>query len=358
MKKKRALITGITGQDGSYLCEFLLNKNYEVFGTRRRSSLINTQRIDHLINQKKSPKIFYADLVDSVSMSHILKEVRPDEIYNLAAQSHVKVSFEIPIYTASADALGVLNLLESIKLLGLKSKFYQASTSEMYGNSKRIINENTEFQPVSPYGASKLFAHNIVKIYREAFNIFAVSGILFNHESHRRGEAFVTRKITLSLAQIAFNKLDVLKLGNLNAIRDWGHAKDYVSAMWMMLQRKKPEDFIIATGKSFSIKDFCNLCLKIIGVNVKWHGINEHEYAVIVSNSSQFKNLKVGKKIIIVDKNYYRPLELNTLKVNPKKSMRLLKWKPKIDITNLAKEMIYKDLNRVKSGYFQDNIYS
>jgi len=342
--KKRALIFGITGQDGSYLSELLLKKNYEVHGVKRRSSSINTNRIDHIYqdpHQKKRNFILhYGDVTDSTSVSQIIKKIKPHEIYNLAAQSHVAVSFEVPEYTANADALGALRILEAIKFHNLQkiTKFYQAGTSEMFGKVQTIPqNEKTDFYPLSPYGVAKVYAHWITRNYREAYNIFASNGILFNHESPRRGETFVTKKIISAMCRIKSGKQKKLFLGNLYARRDWGHAKDYCFAMWKILQHKKPDDFIIATGKQYSIKQFINLVAKKLKIQITWKGkgLNEKGY----------NNKK--EPIIECDKNYFRPLDVNTLLGDPSKAKKLLKWKPKIDIKMLIDEMIEFELKNI-----------
>jgi GDPmannose 4,6-dehydratase len=339
--KKIALIFGITGQDGSYLAEFLLKKNYIVHGVKRRSSSINTGRIDHIYQDPhvKNRKfiLHYGDITDSLSVTRIIKQIKPDEIYNLAAQSHVAVSFDSPEYTANADALGVLRILEAIRFNDFikKTKFYQAGTSELYGRTEKIPqNEKTPFYPASPYGVAKLYAHWITINYREAYNMFAVNGILFNHESPRRGETFVTQKIVQGLCNIKKRKQKTLFLGNLNAKRDWGHAKDYVEAMWLMLQQKKPDDFVISTGKQVSVKYFVNMVAKLLDMKISWKGsgINEKAY-------DANKNL-----IIACDKAYYRPLEVNTLLGSSKKAFNKLKWKPQTDLKKLIVEMIKEEM--------------
>ena len=341
--KKKALIFGITGQDGSYLAELLLKKKYIVHGVKRRSSSINTFRIDHIYQDPhvKSRNIFlhYGDITDSTSVSKIIKLVKPDEIYNLAAQSHVAVSFEVPEYTANADALGTLRILEAIKFhkLEKKTKFYQAGTSEMYGKVQETPqNEKTNFYPLSPYGVAKLYAHWITKNYREAYNIFGSNGILFNHESPRRGETFVTKKIVRALVRIKMGKQKKLFLGNLDSKRDWGHARDYVEAMWKILQQKTPDDFVIATGKQLSIRKFVNLVAKKLNMNIVWRGkgLNEKGF-----------DLKSKKNVIIVDKNYLRPLDVNTLMGNAAKARKKLSWKPNTNINQLIEEMILEEKN-------------
>ena len=337
---KKALITGITGQDGSYLADFLLRKGYEVHGIKRRTSLINTDRIDHLFQDPHEKNLrfilHHGDLTDSTSLIRIIQEVQPDEIYNLAAQSHVKVSFEEPEYTANSDALGALRILEAIRILKLekKTKYYQASTSELYGLSKKNPqNELTPFYPRSPYGVAKLYAYWITVNYREAYGIYACNGILFNHESPVRGETFVTRKITRALSRIKLGLQKTLYLGNLNSKRDWGHAKDYVEVQWLMLQQKKPEDFVIATGKQYSVRDFINIAAKNLNMKIKWKGKNENEIGI-------YKN----KEIVRVDKSYYRPTEVDSLLGDASKAKKKLRWKPKISFKQLVKEMVESDL--------------
>jgi len=342
---KKALITGITGQDGSYLAEFLLKKKYEVHGIKRRTSLINTQRIDHLYQDPHEAKLkfilHHGDMTDTTSLIRIIQEVQPDEIYNLAAQSHVAVSFEEPEYTANSDALGALRILEAIRILKLneKTKFYQASTSELYGDVQATPqNENTPFYPRSPYGVSKLYAYWITVNYREAYGIYACNGILFNHESPVRGETFVTRKITRALTRIKLGLQKNLYLGNLNALRDWGHAKDFVEAQWLILQQKKPEDFVIATGEQHSVKDFINEAAKNLNMEINWKGKDLKEIGT-------YK----GKDIIKVDPRYFRPSEVETLLGDATKAKIKLNWKPKISFKQLVKEMIDKDLNLAKN---------
>ena len=337
MIKKVALIFGITGQDGSYLTELLLKKNYIVHGVKRRSSSINTTRIDHIYQDPHEKnyklRLHYGDVTDSLSVSNIIKKTKPDEIYNLAAQSHVAVSFEVPEYTANADALGALRILEAIKFhkLQKKTKFYQAGTSEMYGKVQKVPqNEKTPFYPLSPYGVAKLYAHWITKNYREAYNIFACNGILFNHESPRRGETFVTKKIVSALCKIKEGKQKKLFLGNLNAKRDWGHARDYCDAMWRMLQQKKPDDYVIATGVQHSIKQFVNLTAKKLEIKLKWKGKGIEEKAFDIN----------GFPIIECDENYFRPLDVNTLLGDAKKARKLLKWSPTESLSSLIDEMI------------------
>ena len=343
MNKKIALIFGITGQDGSYLAEFLLKKNYIVHGVKRRSSSINTLRVDHIYQDPHDKnynfRLHYGDVTDSLSVSSIIKKTKPNEIYNLAAQSHVAVSFEVPEYTANADALGALRILEAIKFhkLEKKCKYYQAGTSEMYGKVQHSPqNEKTPFYPLSPYGVAKLYAHWITKNYREAYKIFACNGILFNHESPRRGETFVTKKIIQGLVRIKKGNQKKLFLGNLYSKRDWGHARDYVEAMWKMLQQKKPDDYVISTGKTFTIKDFVNRAAKKMKFKIKWIGKGIKEKAVNIDN----------KKVIIeCRKRYFRPLEVDYLKGDASRAKKILKWSPKMSINNLIDEMIRYELD-------------
>jgi GDPmannose 4,6-dehydratase len=337
---KKALITGVTGQDGSYLADFLLKKGYEVHGIKRRTSLINTDRIDHLFQDPHENNLkfilHHGDLTDSTSLIRIIQEVQPDEIYNLAAQSHVKVSFEEPEYTANSDALGALRILEAIRILKLekKTKYYQASTSELYGLVKESPqNETTPFYPRSPYGVAKLYAYWITINYREAYGIYACNGILFNHESPVRGETFVTRKITRALTRIKLGLQKNLFLGNLNARRDWGHARDYVEVQWLMLQQEKPEDFVIATGKQYSVRDFINLAAQNLNMKIEWKGKNEKEVGI-------YNN----QEIIKIDTGYYRPTEVDTLLGDPSKAKKKLGWQPKISFEELVKEMVESDL--------------
>ncbi|MFL2579458.1 MAG: GDP-mannose 4,6-dehydratase [Parvicellaceae bacterium] len=341
--RKIALITGITGQDGAYLAELLLNKNYEVHGIKRRSSSFNTARIDHLYKDKHKEDVnlflHYGDLTDSTNLIRIIQEVQPHEIYNLGAQSHVKVSFEVPEYTANSDAVGTLRILEAIRILKMenKVKFYQASTSELYGKVQEIPQtETTPFYPRSPYGVAKLYAFWIVKNYREAYGMFACNGILFNHESPLRGETFVTRKITRAASKIKLGLQERLYLGNLNAQRDWGHAKDYVEGMWRMLQHEKPEDFVLATGKTTTIREFCNLSFKELGIEIKWEGEGENEVGIDQSSN---------KVIISIDNNYYRPTEVDLLVGDASKAKKLLSWTPKYELESLVKEMVNADYN-------------
>ena len=340
--KKIALITGVTGQDGALLSEFLLKKNYEVHGIKRRSSSFNTARIDHLYKDPKETKtnffLHYGDLTDATNLIRLLKEIKPTEIYNLAAQSHVHVSFETPEYTANADALGTLRILEGIRILGLEQtiKFYQASTSELYGKvSDKLQNEETAFYPRSPYGVAKLYSYWITKNYREAYNIFASNGILFNHESSIRGETFVSRKIARAIAAIVNKKQKYLYLGNLNAKRDWGHAKDFVEGMWMILQHKKPDDFVLATSKAYSVREFVELAFSFVDISIEWSGTGVNEVG---------KNSKNGETLIKIDSAYFRPAEVDYLRGDYKKANKILGWKPKISFKELVKEMVENEL--------------
>lgn len=343
---KRALITGVTGQDGSYLAEFLLSRGYEVHGIKRRTSLFNTARVDHLFTPESSHNtrfhLHHGDMTDSTSLIHIVEKVQPDEIYNLAAQSHVAVSFEEPEYTANSDALGSLRLLEAIRILGLteKTKFYQASTSELYGLVQEIPQtEKTPFYPRSPYAVAKLYAYWITVNYREAYNIFACNGILFNHESPRRGETFVTRKITRALARISLGMQEKLILGNLDALRDWGHAKDYVEMQWLMLQQDQPMDFVIATGVQYSVRDFVNKVANHLGMEIIWTGAGVDEKG----------RTRDGKVVVEVSEKYYRPTEVQTLLGDASKAHECLGWKPKISFDQMVEEMIISDLADAKS---------
>ena len=347
MKNKIALITGITGQDGSILAKFLLKKNYVVHGIKRRSSSFNTQRIDDIYRDihEKNLKLFlhYGDLTDFSSIINVIKKVKPNEIYNLAAQSHVKVSFETPEYTANADAIGVLRCLEAIRVLGLekKVKFYQASTSELFGKVLEIPQtEKTPFYPRSPYAVAKLYAYWTTVNYREAYNIFASNGILFNHEGPTRGETFVSRKITMAVAKINFGMQDKLYLGNLSALRDWGHSKDYVFGMWKILQHDNPDDFILASGKMHSVRDFVNLSFEKIGVEIEWKGSGEQEKGF---------NKKTGKCVVEVDPRYFRPTEVDQLLGDPSKAKQILNWETKISFEELVSEMVESDLQYFKN---------
>ena len=343
--KKKALITGVTGQDGAYLSEFLLKKKYEVHGIKRRSSSFNTTRIDHLYKDPYESKtnfyLHYGDVTDATNLIRLLQEIKPDEIYNLAAQSHVQVSFETPEYTANSDALGTLRLLEAIRILKLenKVKFYQASTSELYGKTNEIPqNENTPFYPRSPYAAAKLYSYWITVNYREAYGIFASNGILFNHESPIRGETFVSRKIAMAIAAISKNKQKCLYLGNLDAKRDWGHAKDFVKGMWLMLQERNPDDFVLATGKTYKVRTFVELAFKEIGVKIKWEGEGLKEVG---------KNERTNEILVRVDKKYFRPTEVDILQGDFSKAKKKLKWTPKVSFSELVKEMIKSELNNL-----------
>ncbi len=351
MNKKKALITGITGQDGSYLAEFLLKKNYIVHGIKRKSSSYNTDRINMIYENKKFSNRFflhYGDLVDTGSILEIIKEIKPDEIYNLAAQSHVGVSFKLPNYTTQVNAIGTLNILDSIKKLKLekKVKFYQASTSELFGQiQEKKQSENTKFYPKSPYASSKLFAYWITKNYRESYKMFASNGILFNHESPRRGETFVTRKITIGISRI-INGLDkCLYLGNIYALRDWGHARDYVEMCWKVLQYKKSDDFIIATEKQYSVKFFVEKCFHYLGIKISWIGKGLNEKAIIKKfDIKKFPNLKEKMIVVRIDKKYFRPNEVDNLVGNSTKAKKVLNWKPKTTIYDLISEMMESDL--------------
>lgn len=360
MTQKVALITGITGQDGSYLAELLLEKGYMVHGIKRRASSFNTQRIDHLYKDQHENsvnfKLHYGDLTDSTNLIRIIQEVQPDEIYNLGAMSHVKVSFDSPEYVANVDGIGTLRLLEAVRILGLekKTRIYQASTSELYGglaenkNEKGFYDENSPFYPRSPYGAAKIYGFWITKNYREAYNMFACNGILFNHESPRRGETFVTRKITMATAAIAKGKQDCLYLGNLNSQRDWGHAKDYVEAMWRILQQDSPEDYVIATGVTTSIRDFVIMSFGEIGVELAFEGQNENEIAKVISCNNPNYQLPIGKVVVRVDPQYYRPTEVDILIGDPTKAKTKLGWKPEHDLSSLVKDMVSSDLKALK----------
>lgn len=335
---KRALITGVTGQDGSYLAEFLLSMGYEVHGIKRRSSSFNTDRVNHIFNNNKNFTMHYGDLTDSTNLIRIIQMIQPDEIYNLGAQSHVKVSFETPEYTANSDALGTLRILEAIRILGLgeKVRFYQASTSEMFG----LVQENpqketTPFYPRSPYGVAKLYAHWITKNYRESYGIYACSGILFNHESPRRGETFVTRKITRDLARVKLGLLKTLKLGNLDAKRDWGHAKDYVRAMWLMLQQDHPDDYVISTMQQITVREFCERTAKVLDMNIEWRGEGLNEIGV---------DTVTGNTVITVSPRYFRDAEVETLLGDSTKAREELGWKPEITVDQMIEEMVKKDL--------------
>ncbi len=354
----KALITGITGQDGAYLAEFLLGKGYEVHGIKRRSSIFNTQRVDHLYEDPHNTgvkfKMHYGDLSDSTNIIRIIQEVQPDEIYNLGAMSHVKVSFESPEYTADVDGIGTLRILEAVRLLGLtkKTKVYQASTSELYGLAQEVPqSETTPFYPRSPYAAAKLYAYWITVNYREAYDMFACNGILFNHESPLRGETFVTRKITMGVANIVKGKQDVLYLGNLDAKRDWGHAKDYVEAMWLMLQQEKPEDFVIATGQTTKVREFLEMAFEAVGVELEYHKEGKDEYAVVKACANPDYQLPIGQKVVAVDPNYYRPTEVDLLLGDPTKAKTKLGWQPKYTLEAMISEMVNSDLKLLENGY-------
>jgi len=351
---KKAIITGVNGQDGAYLSELLLNKGYEVHGIRRRSSIFNTQRIDHLIrdwHEKDNNFILHhGDLTDSTNIIRIIQEVQPDEIYNLAAMSHVHVSFEMPEYTANADGIGTLRILEAVRLLGLtnKTKIYQASTSELYGLVQAVPqSETTPFYPRSPYAVAKLYAYWITVNYREAYNMYACNGILFNHESPLRGETFVTRKITRAVAKIALQKQDILYLGNLNAQRDWGHAKDYVEGMYLILQQEKPEDYVLATGITTTVREFVKRAFLEVNIEIVFNGENENEIAKVAKCNGDFK-IPIGKVVVEVDQMYYRPTEVDLLIGDATKAKKNMGWSPKYDLNMLIKEMMAADLANAK----------
>jgi GDPmannose 4,6-dehydratase len=353
---KTALITGITGQDGAYLADLLLEKGYKVHGIKRRSSLINTDRIDHLYQDPHEKDVrftlHYGDMTDSTNLIRIIQETKPDEIYNLAAMSHVKVSFDTPEYTANADGIGTLRLMEALRILGMekKTRIYQASTSELYGLVQEVPQrETTPFYPRSPYAVAKLYAYWIVVNYREAYNMYACNGILFNHESPLRGETFVTRKITMAVAAIAKGLQQTLYLGNLNAQRDWGHAKDYVEAMWLILQQDEPEDFVIATGITTSVRDFIKLAFAEVGITLKFTGEGVDERGIIESCSNPVYQLPIGKEVVAVDSEYFRPTEVELLIGDPAKAKEKLGWKPKYDLKALVQEMMANDLKNAGS---------
>lgn len=360
---KKALITGITGQDGAYLAEFLLKKGYEVHGVKRRSSLFNTDRIDHLYHDPHETgvkfKLYYGDMTDSTNLIRLVQEVQPDEIYNLAAQSHVKVSFETPEYTANADGVGVLRLLEAVRLLGMteKTRIYQASTSELYGLVQAVPqSETTPFYPRSPYAVAKLYGYWIIVNYREAYNMYACNGILFNHESPIRGETFVTRKITRAASKIALGLQNCLYVGNLSAKRDWGHAKDYIEAMWLMLQQEKAEDFVIATGVTTTVRDFIRLSFAELGIEIEFSGKDEREKGVIIDIDEDKVTglglnadaLRFGQTVVKVDPKYFRPTEVELLIGDARKAKEKLGWEPKYDLEALVKDMVCADLQEVK----------
>jgi GDP-mannose 4,6-dehydratase len=353
---KRALITGITGQDGSYLAEFLLEKGYEVHGIKRRASLFNTERVDHIYEdphvENSRFRLHYGDLTDSSNLTRLLSEIQPDEVYNLGAQSHVAVSFEAPEYTADVDAMGTLRLLEAIRFLGLekKTRFYQASTSELYGLVQEIPQkETTPFHPRSPYGVAKLYAYWITVNYRESYGMYACNGILFNHESPRRGETFVTRKITRGVANIAQGLESCLYLGNLDALRDWGHAKDYVRMQWMMLQQEQAEDFVIATGKQISVREFVRMSAKEAGITLEFSGSGEKEIATVIEvDTSKAPGVSVGSVIVQIDPRYFRPAEVETLLGDPTKAKEKLGWVPEITVEEMCAEMVASDLEKAR----------
>jgi len=353
---KVALITGVTGQDGSYLAELLLDKGYEVHGIKRRASSLNTQRIDHIYEYHLDPnskfKLHYGDLTDSMNITRIIKECQPDEIYNLGAMSHVKVSFDMPEYVGQVDALGTLRVLEAVRLLGLekKTKIYQASTSELYGgmpenkNAAGFYDEDSPFYPRSPYGAAKIYGFWITKNYREAYDMFACNGILFNHESPRRGETFVTRKITRAVARIALGQKEKFYLGNLDAKRDWGHAKDYVLMMWMILQADKAEDWVIATGKTTTVRDFVRMAFAEVGIALEFRGEGVNEKGFVASCNDENYKLEIGKEVLSVDASYFRPTEVDLLIGDPSKAKAKLGWVPEHDLASLVKDMMQSDL--------------
>lgn len=367
---KVALITGITGQDGAYLAEFLLDKGYEVHGIKRRSSLLNTERVDHLYQDPHEKnvhfRLHYGDMTDSTNLIRIIQETQPDEIYNLAAQSHVKVSFETPEYTANADAIGVLRILEAIRILGLekKTRFYQASTSELYGLVQEVPqSEKTPFYPRSPYAAAKLYGYWITVNYREAYGMFACNGILFNHESPIRGETFVTRKITTAASRIVLGQQECMFLGNMDAQRDWGHAKDYIEAMWLMLQQDVADDFVVATGITTTVREFIRMSFAEAGVGVRFEGIAEQEQGIIesidadkaVAFGTDLSAIKVGQVVVKVDPVYYRPTEVELLIGDGRKAMEKLNWKPKYQLADLVKDMMHSDLKKTrKEQYLRD----
>lgn len=363
---KRALITGITGQDGAYLSELLLSKGYEVHGLKRRSSLFNTDRIDHLYQDPHEKnvrfKLHYGDLNDSTNIIRVIQEVQPDEIYNLGAMSHVKVSFDTPEYTANADGIGTLRILEAVRILGLteKTKIYQASTSELYGLVQAVPqSETTPFYPRSPYAVAKLYAYWITVNYREAYNMYACNGILFNHESPLRGETFVTRKVTRAVAKIALGLQDKLYMGNIDARRDWGHAKDYVEAMWLILQQDKPEDYVIATGVTTTIRDFITLAFSEVGIEIAFKGEGVNEIGYVVSCSNADYQLEIGKELVAIDPKYFRPTEVELLIGDPTKSKTQLGWEPKYDLNALVREMVASDVDLFKrDSLLKDHGYS
>ena len=357
---KKALITGVTGQDGSYLAEFLLNKGYEVHGIKRRASSLNTQRIDHIFEDPHSDnirfKLHYGDLTDSSNLTRILRDIEPDEVYNLGAQSHVAVSFEAPEYTADVDAMGSLRILEAIRFLGLenKTRFYQASTSELYGLVEEIPQtENTPFHPRSPYAVAKMYAYWITVNYRESYGMYACNGILFNHESPRRGETFVTRKITRGLTRIALGLETCLYMGNIDALRDWGHAKDYVRMQWMMLQQEKPDDFVIATGVQYSVRNFITWVANDLGIEIEFSGKGIDEIATVIKVNNEISpSINVGDIIMRIDPGYFRPAEVETLLGDPSKAKEKLGWIPEITVQEMCSEMVAYDLAEAKKLHF------
>ena len=363
---KIALITGVTGQDGAYLTEFLLKKGYTVHGIKRRTSLFNTDRIDHLYEdphiENKKFILHYGDMTDSTNLIRLIKEIQPDEIYNLAAMSHVRVSFEMPEYVADTDGIGTLRLLEAVRLLGLekKTRIYQASTSELYGNVQEVPQtENTPFYPRSPYAVAKMYAYWITVNYREAYGLFASNGILFNHESPIRGETFVTRKITRAVSRIALGLQDKLYLGNLDSKRDWGHAKDYVRMMWMILQAEKSEDWVIATGRTTTIRDFLKMAFGHVGVEIEFSGEGINEVAKVASCSNLEYQIEIGKEVLSIDEKYFRPTEVNLLIGDPSKAKQKLGWEPQITLEELVEDMMRSDLHLFKKDkYLKDGGYN
>lgn len=362
---KVALITGVTGQDGAYLAEFLLKKGYTVHGLKRRSSMFNTDRIDHLYQdphvENKNFILHYGDLTDSTNLIRIIQEIQPDEIYNLAAMSHVWVSFETPEYTANADGIGTLRILEAVRLLGLieKTRVYQASTSELYGLVQQVPqSEKTPFYPRSPYAVAKLYGYWITVNYREAYNMFACNGILFNHESPIRGETFVTRKITRAVARIALGMQDIVYLGNLSAKRDWGHAKDYIEAMYLILQQEKPDDYVIATGVTTEVREFIRLAFAEVGIEIRFEGQDAEEKGYVVQCNNPEYQVETGKCVVAVDKRYFRPTEVELLIGDPSKAQKQLNWKPKYDLAGLVNDMVRSDVKLMKKEkYLRDGGY-
>lgn len=357
----KAIITGITGQDGAYLAKFLLDKGYEVHGIKRRNSITHTPRIDSIYEENNSPNqkfhLHYGDMTDSTNLIRLISEIKPDEIYNLAAMSHVKVSFDIPEYVADADGIGTLRLLEAIRILGLegKTKIYQASTSELFGKVQEIPQkETTPFYPRSPYGVAKMYAYWITVNYREAYNLFACNGILFNHESPIRGETFVTRKISIAVSKIALKQQEVLRIGNLNSRRDWGHAKDYVEMMWLILQAPKPEDWVISTGKTTSIRTFIELAFNVIGIGIGWEGSGINEVGIITSNNKQYPHLTIGQIVVKVDSRYFRPTEVDLLIGDSTKAKEKLGWTPKTSLEEMVEEMVLNDIELCQKKSFNN----